>query len=75
MSALVALPKTWGESGRIAPASNRTTRERPRHVSSRKEAPTPTIHAFRKGEKGALVISALDFDKAMAVFKELSGSK
>ena len=40
-----------------------------------KEAPTPTIHAFRKGEKGALVISALDFDKAMAVFKELTGSK
>ncbi len=35
----------------------------------------PTVHAIRKGEKGALVISALDFDKAMAVFKELSGSK
>ena len=35
----------------------------------------PTVHAFRKGEKGAFVISALDFDKAMAVFKELTGSK
>lgn len=33
------------------------------------------VHAMRKGEKGALVVSALDFDKAMAVFKELTGSK
>ena len=35
----------------------------------------PTVHAMRKGEKGALVISALDFDKAMAIFKELTSSK
>jgi hypothetical protein len=34
-----------------------------------------TVHATRKGEKGALVISALDFDRAMATFKELTGSK
>ena len=29
----------------------------------------------RKGEKGAMVLSALEFDKAMAIFKELTGSK
>ena len=33
------------------------------------------VHAMRKGEKDAMVVSALDFDKAMAVFKELTGSK
>jgi len=34
-----------------------------------------TVHATRKGESGAMVLSALEFDKAMAVFKELSGAK
>jgi len=34
-----------------------------------------TVHAMRKGETGAMVLSALDFDKAMAIFKELSGAK
>jgi hypothetical protein len=33
------------------------------------------VHATRKGEKGAMVLSALEFDKAMAIFKELTGSK
>ncbi len=36
---------------------------------------TVTVHAMRKGEKGAMVLSALEFDKAMAVFKELTGAK
>lgn len=35
----------------------------------------PTVHATRKGERGAMVLSALEFDKAMALFKELTGSK
>ena len=34
-----------------------------------------TVHAMRKGEKDAMTVSALDFDKALAVFKELTGSK
>ncbi len=35
----------------------------------------PTVQAMRKGEKGAMVISALEYDKALAIFKELTGSK
>lgn len=35
----------------------------------------PTVQAQRQGEKGALVLSALEFDKAMAIFKELTGAK
>ena len=34
-----------------------------------------TVNAMRKGEKGGMVLSALDFDKAMAIFKELTGGK
>lgn len=34
-----------------------------------------TVHAMRKGETGAMVLSALEFDKAMAIFKELTGAK
>ena len=34
-----------------------------------------TVTAQRKGEKDAMVIDALAFDKALAVFKELSGAK
>jgi len=33
------------------------------------------VHAMRKGETGAMVLGALDFDKAMAIFKELTGAK
>ena len=46
-----------------------------RVVPGKKKGDEPTVHAMRKGEKGALVISALEFDKAMAIFKELTGSK
>ena len=35
----------------------------------------PVVHAQRQGERGALVLSALEFDKAMAIFKELTGAK
>ena len=30
---------------------------------------------IRKGDKGAMTLGALDFDKALAVFKELTGAK
>ena len=33
------------------------------------------VHATRKGETGAMVLGALEFDKAMAIFKELTGAK
>jgi hypothetical protein len=34
-----------------------------------------TVHAMRKGEAGAMVLGALEFDKAMAIFKDLTGAK
>jgi hypothetical protein len=34
-----------------------------------------TVNAMRKGDKDAMVLSALEFDKAMSVFKELTGAK
>ena len=46
-----------------------------RVIPAKAKGADPTVHAMRKGEKGALVISALEFDKAMAIFKELTGSK
>jgi hypothetical protein len=46
-----------------------------RVIPAKAKDANPTVNATRKGEKGAMVISALDFDKAMAVFKELTGSK
>ncbi len=46
-----------------------------RVVPAKTKGADPTVHAIRKGERGALVMSALDFDKAMAIFKELTGSK
>jgi len=46
-----------------------------RVIPAKAKGGDPTVHAIRKGERGALVISALEFDKAMAIFKELTGSK
>lgn len=46
-----------------------------REIPAKGKDGQPTVHATRKGENGALVISALDFDRAMAIFKELTGSK
>lgn len=46
-----------------------------RVIAAKAKGADPTVHATRKGEKGALVISALEFDKAMAIFKDLTGSK
>ena len=66
---------TFGET-----AATRTETVTFREVAAKatgkgKEPAQAVVHATRKGEKGALVISALDFDKAMAIFKELTGSK
>ncbi|MBP8275246.1 MAG: DUF4340 domain-containing protein [Acidobacteria bacterium] len=46
-----------------------------RVVPSKDKTQPPVVHAIHKGEKGAMVISALEFDKAMAIFKELTGAK
>jgi hypothetical protein len=61
---------TFGETG--ATATETVTF---RLIPGKTKDADPTVHAIRHGEKGALVISALEFDKAMAIFKELSGSK
>ena len=45
------------------------------HVIAKGKDGKPAVHAQRKGEKDALVLAALDFDKAMAIFKELTGAK
>ena len=45
------------------------------HVIAKGKDGKPTVHAQRKGEKDALVLLALDVDKAMALFKELTGAK
>jgi hypothetical protein len=69
---------TFGE-GTASRTETVTFREVPAKATGKgakdKEAVPATVHAVRKGEKGAMVISALDFDKAMAIFKELTGSK
>jgi hypothetical protein len=46
-----------------------------RVIPAKDKTAQPTVHAIHKGEKGAMVLSALEFDKAMAVFKELTGAK
>jgi hypothetical protein len=46
-----------------------------RIIPARGKDANPTVHAIRQGEKGAAVLTALAFDKAMAAFKELTGSK
>lgn len=46
-----------------------------RVIAAKDESGTPTVHAVRKGDKGAMTLGALDFDKALAVFKELTGAK
>lgn len=61
---------TFGES-----AASTTETVTFRVIPAKAKGADPTVHAMRKGEKGALVISALEFDKAMAIFKELTGSK
>lgn len=33
------------------------------------------VHAIRSGEPGAMVVSTADFDRAMGLFKELTGAK
>jgi hypothetical protein len=33
------------------------------------------VHAMLAGEGGALVVSTTDFDRALALIKELTGSK
>lgn len=56
-----AAPRTETVTFRVMPAKDK--------------AGTPTVHAVRKGDKGAMTLGALDFDKALAVFKELTGAK
>lgn len=56
-----AAPKTETVTFRVVPAKDKTG--------------TPAVHAIRRGEKGAMTLGALDFDKALAVFKELTGAK
>lgn len=46
-----------------------------RVIPAKDKTAQPTVHATRKGEGGAMVISALEFDKALAAFKALTGSK
>lgn len=46
-----------------------------RVIPAKDKTSQPTVHATRKGEAGAMVISALEFDKALAAFKALTGSK
>lgn len=70
---------TFGESATATQTETVTFRLIPGKSSGKaagkQEDAQPTVHATRKGEKGAMVISALEFDKAMAIFKELTGSK
>ena len=56
-----AAPKTETVTFRVIPAKDKTG--------------TPSVQAIRKGDKGAMTLGALDFDKALAVFKELTGAK
>lgn len=61
---------TFGE-----PAAAKTETVTFHEIPAKGKDGQPTVQASRKGDKGAMVISALDFDKAMAIFKELTGSK
>lgn len=59
---------TYGEG---ADASTETVTFR----ESKDASGQPRVHAIRKGGAGAMVVPALDFDRAMAIFKELTGAK
>jgi len=47
----------------------------PQTVTMRFRKAGTTVHALVPGEPGAAVVSAEDFDKALALFKELAGIK
>jgi hypothetical protein len=59
---------TYGEG---ADASTETVTFR----ESKDKSGQPVVHAMRRGGSGAMVVPALDFDRAMAIFKELTGAK
>jgi hypothetical protein len=66
-------PVTGGEELVITASFGDTAKPTTEKITFRKSG--TTVHAIVAGEPGAAVISTADFDKALALFKEIAGIK
>ena len=68
-----ATPHTGGDSVTVTARFGDATAPQTETVTLRKVG--TVVHAIRSGEPGAAVVSTADFDRALALFKELTSAK